>query len=34
VTGIEGITQLLHDGDTVLVDGLNGVVIKENGTAG
>jgi pyruvate,water dikinase len=30
VTGIEGITQLLRDADTVLVDGLNGVVIKEN----
>jgi phosphohistidine swiveling domain-containing protein len=30
VTGIQGITRLLHDGDTVLVDGLNGVVIKDN----
>jgi pyruvate,water dikinase len=29
VTGIQGITESLRDGDTVLVDGLNGVVIKE-----
>jgi pyruvate,water dikinase len=29
VTGIQGATQLLHDGDTVLVDGLTGVVIRE-----
>jgi phosphohistidine swiveling domain-containing protein len=28
VAGIPGVTQLLHDGDTVVVDGLNGVVIK------
>lgn len=28
VAGIVGITQLLHDGDIVVVDGLNGVVIK------
>jgi len=34
VTGIQGITQMLHDGDTVLVDGLNGVVVKENITPG
>ncbi len=34
VTGIPGITQLLRDGDTVLVDGLHGVVIKENAGAG
>jgi phosphoenolpyruvate synthase/pyruvate phosphate dikinase len=30
VTGIQGITQSLHDGDTVLVDGVNGVVIKDD----
>ena len=29
VTGIPGITQLLHDGDQVVVDGLNGIVAKE-----
>jgi pyruvate,water dikinase len=28
VAGISGITQLLHDGDLVVVDGLNGLVIK------
>jgi pyruvate,water dikinase len=28
VAGIPGVTQLLHDGDTVVVDGLNGVVVK------
>jgi len=34
VTGIPGIAQILKDGDTVLVDGLNGVVVKEcTGTA-
>ncbi len=28
VVGIPGITRLLHDGDTVIVDGLSGVVAK------
>jgi phosphohistidine swiveling domain-containing protein len=28
VAGISGVTQLLHNGDTVVVDGLNGVVVK------
>lgn len=29
VAGIPGVTSLLHDGDIVVVDGLNGIVIKE-----
>jgi pyruvate,water dikinase len=28
VTGVAGVTQLLHDGDEVVVDGLNGVVAR------
>jgi len=31
VVGIAGITELLHDGDTVIVDAQNGVVIKVAG---
>ena len=31
VTGISGVTQLLEDGDQVVVDGLNGLVAREAG---
>jgi len=31
VAGIPGITQLLRDGDAVVVDGLNGIVARESG---